>query len=53
LTAAVPVGHSEPQSGGDGIRIPLSPPKFFEEKFWRDLALAKFNFDKADPPRMA
>jgi len=28
LTAAVPVCHSEPESGGFGIRIPLSPPVF-------------------------
>ena len=26
LTAAVPVCHSEPENGVDGIRIPLSPP---------------------------
>jgi hypothetical protein len=26
LTAAVPVCHSEPENGGFGIRIPLSPP---------------------------
>jgi len=29
LTAAVPVCHSEPESGGFGIRIPLSPPAWF------------------------
>jgi hypothetical protein len=30
LTAAVPVCHSEPESGGFGIRIPLSPPVCFK-----------------------
>jgi hypothetical protein len=52
LTPVVALCHSEPPSGDREFESP-SLRQIFRGKIWRDLALSKLYFDKADPPRMA